>query len=218
MTTHTFDTKLPIPLKQAVIDGVLARLAPLTRANGGYVAALKHTAIAVKGAHDAENVGLLWDVIQGQTPAIAVSLGDMAFEPAGVGGFQYNASLDLHVYLLVNSLRSRETRQTGDVVSAASATADPGLFVVDEHVQQLLIGATLKLPYVKGIRPTRVEELDSENDLFLWQQVYTVPLARTIDPDRDVRQLLNEIHTYARIVNDPARVVISEQNSEMDDP
>jgi len=222
--SHEFDTGLAIPLRQQLLNGTLAALHPLLRSEGGYVAAIKHCSVAVKGAHDEANIGLLWDILQGRTPAIAVSLGDGDYDAAGIGGYRYSETVAVHVYVLLNSLRSRESRQTGDVVSAADDHADPGLFVMHEHIAQLLIGAIFNPPplktqtnYLKDMRPQRFEELDSDNAKMLWQFVFSAQLSRDINPDRDVRQLLNEIHTYGRIAAMPIGVAI-EANSEMDSP
>lgn len=216
---HAFDTGLPRAQRTLIRAGVVDALSPLLRANGGYLHVVVPWAGIVRGYTDEVGIDLLKQALLGRTPSIAVALGDRVAEPAGVGGYNFKATIELILYHCAAHARSiTDGRAAIDVVGTASNTADPGLDVQMEHAEELLIGQRLgaaattnpigeinrAAKAIKRIVPTREEELVTESGWTLWQQRYSVQVDRVIDPHRGVTQLLEEIRSFVR-TTDPSQ-------------
>jgi len=204
------DHGLGAPLRQLVQDGVVNLLQRLHVANGGYVRAIVPTTTHVAGKHDEQGLALLFAELQGNAPAIAVSTGEQRYTRKGDVD-RFTGELEIRLVFLVNSLRSRVSRLEGDVASAASATADPGIYVMMEHAAQLLAGQTPGASGSQIIKPLDIVDdgpLESDNELELWQQSYRLMLERAFNRDRDLSLVLKQINTYHRLssqqLTDPA--------------
>lgn len=197
-----FDHGLGKPLRAIVQDGCLDLLMRLHRYSGGYINEIVPFPTTIAGRHDDQGIALVHDLTLA-APAILIAVGDRPFQPAGADPFSWSSDLSVHVYFYVNSIRSRIERQRGDVVSAADATADPGVYVMMEHAMQLLCG---KVPggtksMIKELRPTNERQLFSDGGVDVWEQAFTVRLSGTINGKRDIDQELIQIETYHRLAD-----------------
>jgi hypothetical protein len=228
---HQFDTGLARAQRTLVRDGVVAVLSGLLRVNGGYLQAVVPWGGIVRGYTDEVGIDMLHRALNGRAPAIAVALGDRIAAPAGIGGFNFKADIELVLYHYSNHPRSMTSgRTTIDAAALASDVLDPGLDVQLEHAEDLLIGQRLggpettnevnekkrSTPTIKRIVPTREEELATEAGWTLWAQRYAVQVERTINPHRGVTQMLEEIRTLVRTTDPlqepPADPVVELQN------
>lgn len=206
-----FDTGLGKSQRAIVQDAMIELLSRLHRDNGGYLRAIEPTSTVIRGVDDDQGIGLVYDQLKGQAPAIVIATGDKEYKPAGDTD-RWEASLTVHVYALVNSMRSRIARTAGDVVAAADPMADPGVFVILEHVEQLLIGTDPggTKGVLKRVRPQAEHRIDGDLALELWEQRYTVWAGRTINSNRDIDLELKAFETYSRLAtqlrSDPALV------------
>jgi len=202
---YLFDSGFGLPLRTVVANGILSLLARLDGANGGYLAALEATTVQIRGSQDEETMSILADQLGGRTPAVLVNVGDRDFEPAG-DVKSWKGDLTIQVYVLVNSMQTRESRLTGDAESAANPIADPGAYVILEHVLQLLAG---QIPGTGGtktkeLRPKTERQLWIGDDLDIWEQVYTVQLSNIAPLRRDIGLELKAIETYSRLASQAA--------------
>lgn len=210
---HEFDTGLARAQRTLLRDGVVSLLSGLLIANGGYLKAVIPFGGVVRGYTDEIGLDQIKAALNGRAPAVAVALGDGAGNAAGMGGFNYTKDIDLIVYHYANNVRALlDGRTKIDARGLAADTNDPGLDVMLEHVEELLIGQrvgaasvtnpvgeiTRSTPTIKQIRLVTEEELATENALTIWRQRFAVTVARTINPRRGVTQLLEEIRTVVR--------------------
>ncbi len=210
---HAFDTGLARAQRTLIRDGVVTLLSPLLRANGGYLAGVIPFGGVVRGYTDEVGIDLLKAALNGRAPSIAIGLGDRSSESAGVGGFNFKATLELVLYHYANHGRSlTEGRTKIDAAAIASDVADPGLDVMLEHAEELVLGQlvggalaqnvvgekTHRALTIHRIVPTREEELATEAGVTLWAQRYNIMVTRTINPARGVSQMIEEIRTIVR--------------------
>jgi hypothetical protein len=192
---HAFDTALASPQRTIILNGAITLLSGLKIANGGYLANVVPFGAVVRSYTDEDGVNMLYEALVGQTPAIAVALGTRSTKPAGAGGFNWLGEIELFLYFASNNMRDLATgRMLIDPVGTASDTADPGLHVIMEHAEELVIGQRLGASNtIKQIRPDREEELATRDDLTLWLQTYQITTTRSIKEWRTVTQLLESI-------------------------
>lgn len=197
---HAFDTGLALPQRTLIRRGAVQLLSGLLRANGGYLAAVIRWGGVVRGYTDERGIELLTEALNGRAPAIAIALGDYDTSPAGMGGFNFKGPMELTAYHYASSLRDETDGRTEiDAVGLASNLADPGLDVMLEHARELLVGQRCGASAtIKQIVPTREEELVTENGFTLWAQRYSVTVSSTINPNRGVTQILDEIRANVR--------------------
>jgi hypothetical protein len=202
---HAFDTGLASAQRTLVRSGAVTLLAGLL-APVGYLQAVIPWGGIIRGYTDEVGIELLWAAFAGRAPSIAIALGDAVLKPVGIGGFNFVAELELVAYHHSNHPRDPHLgRLAIDVAGLASNAADPGLDVMMEHAQELLVGQRCGASAtIKQIVPTREEELRTENEFTLWAQRYDVTIARKINPNRGLTQLLEEIRTSVR-TTDPAQ-------------
>lgn len=210
---HAYDTGLALPQRTLLRRGAVDLLEGLLVANGGYLRAVLPWGGVVRGYTDEVGINLIQALLNGRAPAMVVGLGDGVGSDGSLGGFRFAKALELVVYHYSNHARSVTSGRTEiDVTAAASNSADPGLDVMMEHAEELLIGqrvggAEVVNPVnerarstvsIKQIRWSREEELATDPTLTLWRQVFTVTVTRDINKFRDVSQLLESIHTIVR--------------------
>lgn len=202
-----FDHALGKPLRALVQDAIVNLLARLDVANGGYLLAIEPTTTQIHGiaGGDEQGLALLYDQLRGRAPAILVTTCDKSYSPAG-DSFRWLGKLNVEIYFFVNSLRSRIARLAGDVVSDFDPLADPGIYVIMEHVEELLIGQNPggTLGQIKELRPVAENQIAGDDEVEIWRQVYSVVLARSINDKRDIDLELREIATYHRLADHQA--------------
>lgn len=195
-----FDHGLGRPQREIIQAGVVDLLARLRVDQGGYLQAIEPTDVVVRGVNDEEHLGLIYDQLQGRAPAILVATGDKDYTPVSTATHEWKGPISVHVYFFANSLRSRLSRLTGDAQSKASQIADPGLYVMMEHAEQLLIGERCTgNTSIKELRPVSEGSLGSDNEIAIWQQTYSVLVTRSIREKRDLALELKQINTYHRL-------------------
>jgi hypothetical protein len=206
---HAFDTGLTRAQRTLIRAGAVTLLAPLLRSAGGYLQAVVPWGGVVRSYQDVEGIDLLWEALGGRAPSVAIALGDRVASPAGMGGFNFTTKLELVAYHYSNHPRDLELgRLEIDAVGLAANTGDPGLDVMMEHVEELLIGQRCGASAtIKQIVPTREEELRSEHGFSLWAQRYELTVTRTINPNRGISQLITEFRTNVRTSDDPVRTI-----------
>jgi phage gp37-like protein len=196
---HEFDTGLAKPQRTRIREEIASALAGLlytpTPTPAGYLRAIVQFAGTVKGANDADGIAMLYDVLQGRAPAVAISIGRKQYENAGATreADQWRATYSIDIYVASNQTRSRESRLSGDVASAASTVADPGVEVILEHVEELLSGRSLGVSTVYRLAPVTEDEVVHTNDMTIWSQSYQLRTQRDVNPYRDVTTMLAEV-------------------------
>jgi hypothetical protein len=196
---HAFDTSLSRAQRTLIRAGAVTLLAGLKRP-AGYLQAVVPWGGIVRSFQDDLGIDLLWQTLAGRAPAMAIALGDKVSVPKGMGGFNFAGEIELIVYHISNHPRDLELgRLEIDVAGLAANTSDPGLDVMMEHAEELLIGQVAAVSNtIKQIRPHREEELRTEDGVTLWAQRYSVLVARTINPHRNVSTLLTEMRSAIR--------------------
>lgn len=210
--SHQFDTRMLKAQRTLIRDAIVAQVAPLLKTSSsgeGYLGAVLPFGAVISGASDDLHLGMLWDLLQGKAPAVAIALGNKNYTAAG-DQYRFKGPLDVHVYLVVNSLRSHVARQAGDVVSTVDSKADPGADTILEQLEQQLIGVNLGLgDSIKELRPVAEEFVISDGALALWEARYQLVVGRTIDHQhRRPAQQLDEIVTTHRASDDNSRAPI----------
>ncbi len=204
--THAFDTGLAIAQRTAIRNGAVTLLSGLLKANGGYLAAVIPWGGVIRGYTDDNGIDMLFTALNGRAPAIAIALGDRSSKPAGIGGYTFHGPIELLVYYFSNQRRDPvDGRLAIDVVGAASNTADPGLEVMMEHGEELLIGQRAgSTTSIKQIVPVAEEEIRTEDLFTLWVQRYAVTVDRVINPLRGVTELLVGMRSKAYVAGQTA--------------
>lgn len=205
---HSFDTALTSAQRTLVQLGAVQLLSGLLRTAApvpGYLAAVIPWGGVIRSYTDADGIDLLYSDLVGRAPSIAVALADRSSSSAGVGGFQFKAELDLMLYFASNHARDMtEGRFLIDAVGLAADTADPGLHIMMEHAEELIVGQRCGgSSSIKQVVPVREEELVTTAEMSLWLQHYRVTLVRTINENRSAQQLLTDLRTNVRN-SDPA--------------
>lgn len=216
---HQFDTGLQRAQRTTIRNGAVTLLSGLLRSNGGYLQAVIPWGGLVRGYTDQVGIDMLMVALNGRAPGIAVGLGDRTIKPGGVGGFAFKASVQLVVYFYSSHARDiTDGRMAIDVAALAADTADPGLELIMEQIEELLVG---QYPgtnsTVKQVVPYLEEELRTEPNETLWAQHYSVVVDRVINPYRTLTQLLTDFRTKVR-TSDPEMVSPNDPLLEMDKP
>lgn len=210
-TWHTFDTGLPKPQRTLIREALVRRLAPLLKAAGGYLHGIAELPRPLRSiAPETEDNTILFRVLNGRAPAVAIALGKRTHESSGTLATEGRGTIEVFLYVASQHNRGLvDGRLAADVVSFGSASsvpvvapnklADPGIEVMLEHVEQMLLGHSLEdedgdeLATIGELRETDEDELDTFEDVTVWQQRYEIAVDRIINPARDVTQLLLSI-------------------------
>jgi hypothetical protein len=185
MVDRDLDTGLDVPQRTLVRAAMVTRLAPLLRANGGYLADVRPLSSAIRAGSDDELDRLHHEA--GAAPCVLVACGLKSYVESGQGSprDQYQTQLELHVYVMSRNLRSHLARVAGDVGSDAALTADPGIEVMLEQVEELLIGfhpadgaGTSSTLY--RLVPQSEDEVHQDVDTLLWRQTYSLRMQREL--------------------------------------
>lgn len=197
---HAFDTELALAQRTVARRGAVTLLSGLLRANGGYLEAVEPFGGVVRSYQDDVGIDEIRQLLNGRSPSIAIALGDRSSRPGGIGGFTFKGSLELIVYFFSQNKRGTvEGRLEIDATGLATDTIDPGLDVVQEHVEELLVGQYPgAVKAIKQVVPHAEELVISVADCTIWQQRYTVTIDRNIKANRNVTQLLESFRSFVR--------------------
>ncbi len=192
---HVFDTGLAKPQRTLILEGVVAALAGLKKTAGLYLEAVESFGGVIRSYADEEGIAELELLLAGRAPAVAISLGDRTAGSAGAGGHKHFDDVEMLIYFYSRHPRGLLAgRQIQDAISVAANTADPGLHVMFEHVEELLVGTRLaNTPTIKQCRLTREVEVRTRNGFTLWCQHYAIGVDRQVIEFRSVTQKLAEI-------------------------
>lgn len=195
--THAFDTGAPLAQRTLIRRGVISLLSGLKKPAGYLIDVIPFGAV-VRSYTDVDGVTMLIDAIGGRTPSILIALGDASSKVANISGFQAAKEIELLVYHASGHARNYLTgRHEMDVSAVASDGADPGLDVIMEHTEELIIGQYCGIsppqPSIKQARPDREEELHTGAPLTIWLQTFRIPVTRVINEFRTATQLLESI-------------------------
>lgn len=200
---HTFDTGISKAQRTLIRDAIVERLSSLLRRNGRYVVTIKaHAGIVRSGSE--EELDMIADTTHGGAPYILVACGKKSYSPKGMDGrrARFEAELEVVVYVCSKNLRGDLARLAGDVASAQSDTADPGVEVMLEHVEELLIGfaptgfaGTDPNATIHRLDPVEEDELAIAEDLVIYRQTYSVAVARDLVRAKGISQPLTKITT-----------------------
>jgi hypothetical protein len=160
----------------------------------------------VRSYTDVDGVEMLYQALSGAAPAIGVALGTRASKPGGSTEHRWTSELELLLYFASNNMRDLANGRLGiDDAGVASDSADPGLDVMMEHAEQLVIagrcGADIS---VKAVRPDQESELATRQDLTIWLQTYQITVLRTIDRHRGLVDRIRSIATNIHPAGAPA--------------
>lgn len=184
-TPNVYDTDQALPERTVLRNAVIAKLAPLLKSNGLYLAAIKPLAEKYKGAGDEEGLGDIARALQGQAPAILVALGDETYEPGGMPMTLRRATIELVVYFgSVNPRDIVQGRLENDVVAAADNTKDPGIETMLVHARSLLQGQDLGPDGIYEPDIVKAGPTHTGADFTVWEQTYHVQVDVDIQPWR----------------------------------
>lgn len=201
---HVFDTGLPLAQRTKLRRAIVTLLAPLVRPTG-YLYGVVPWGGVIHGSADELGISLMHEALGGRAPAVAVALGDRLPTDKHIGGYASKNTIELLVYFYNNHQRSElEGRTELDAVALASNTADPGLDVMMEHVEELLVGQFAgSTPTIKNVVFRGEEEIRTEADFSLWQQRYTVGVDRVVNAHRGITEMLEQFRTAVRTSDMP---------------
>lgn len=193
---HMFDTGATKAQRTLVREAVVARLAGLRKSAvpARYLTAIAELPRRFRGEGDAEGLDMLMKAFNGACPAVAVALGRMPLEGAGLEPNELRGELDVSVYAA--SQHSRDLvagRLAADVIATASLTADPGVETILEHVAERLLGQGLGVDGVSEPRGTEEDIVATFGDITVGELTFTVKVERKINPSRATVQLVTSI-------------------------
>lgn len=206
---HEFDTGLTGAQRTLVRNAIVSRLSGLLKANGGYLHAIKKMPRRYRGEGDESGADMIERTFQGREPSVGVALARMTFEPADLEAHVQLGELEVAVYVFGGNQRDPahvDGRLAIDVGGVASDLADPGIDIMLEHVQQLLLGQELGINGVQEMRIVEEDELVTAEPGSVWEQIYRVKLERAIDPNRDAADLITSLEGRHRLDGIPVGV------------
>lgn len=192
---HAYDTGLLTSQRQAIRDALLAKLAPLVKTplGGLYVRSLKVIPGQLSGGSE-EGLAEIAHHTQGELPAVLIALGGKKNVSIGSDDLEVMGTFEVKVYAASSHQKDDVVgRLYTDAIAVASNRADPGIFTMLEHIEELLVGQELDVPGVGPMLETDDRELATFADLTVWEQTYEVTATKTINPNRGLTQLLLSI-------------------------
>lgn len=188
---HVFDSGLAAPQRTLARAALVAALAELRKSAGGYLDGVEPITSPLSFDREPDEQ-YFHDLVRGRSPLVLIGLGSRAFEALN-GGEAWHGSIDAHVYCCSSARRSHLARVEGDVVSAASDQAEPGLEVVAEHVLERLAGRQLRDVIAGTVRPQREALVYLGQAYSVIEQVYQIDLVTTVNPARAMTTVLVDL-------------------------
>jgi len=190
---RTYDTGLSAPQRTLIRAAIATRLAPLLKSNGGYLRKIGVLPRPMRGRSE-EEVSLVVQAIDALAPAVLIALGRKRVEPTGTDGLEWRGELEVVVYAASSNARSYvDGRLAADVVAAADDTADPGIEVILQQIEERLLGQDLSIPTSVELREATEDETWTFSDITVWEQHYTMRVTLDINPNRGITQKVTSI-------------------------
>lgn len=173
---------MPAAARQVLEDAVLTRLRERLSRSGnpttGYLVRVEpyNGEVGTASAGDDFRRALL-----GAAPGALVTTTSGLFTGGSVRKRRFQRQVIVEVYLISTHLRAREHRLRRDVVAAADATADPGIYRMLEDVFSVLVGDDLGVANAAPLRPLREDVLLQLPDLTAWRIQFSTELHSVAD-------------------------------------
>ncbi len=187
-----FDTGLARPQRTLIRQHLAAALAPLLKANGGYLSgSIWSLPQPLRSQEDCE---YLYKAILGYTPAIAIALGGKSLERIGLDATEIRGKIEIAVYVVCANARGLVLgRLEQDVGAGSDPTADPGGETILEHVAQLISGQELNLAGTNELQAEGEEPLYTFDEYSVWSQTYYAYVDNDANPDRDISAVVTSV-------------------------
>lgn len=199
--SHTFDSELADTLRTLLANAIKTKLTPLLAPGlggsaDGFIETIITIAFGIKNESDSVKLDMLWNVIGGRTPAIAVFPGAMKPKQAGGPG-KSRGPIFVDLYYVSSHRRdATEGRATMDAIAAADDTADPGMFAMLELAWARLYDVDLGLGTHFGqLKLQDEDELDTNEEYTVWKQEWSIDVARDANMYRGLAQKLTNART-----------------------
>ncbi len=187
MSVPTFDTGLGAPQRTLIRNGVVERLQPLLKVNGGFLKKIGTLPWTIRSKSD-EDIAWLVEAINFQTPAIIVGLGRQDYQSIGTTGLEWEGELEVVLFVASSNARNIvDGRLAADVQAQADPTADPGIEAMLEiAMRQMVLGQYLDIPTTLEFRAKSEEEVNTFAEYTLWEQRFAVHTQVDINPNRAI--------------------------------
>lgn len=159
-------------------NALIAALAPMLKINGGYLRAVER----YNGELGGDDLDDVKRRLSGRCPGVLVAAHAARYATRNIQRLRFDKAISVDVWMVSNHLRSREARMAGDVVSAADATADPGLQQIEHDIQQLISGSDLDVDGAGPWIPQQVDVVVQADDLCIYRAVYLVDADANVKP------------------------------------
>lgn len=120
--------------------------------------------------------------LRGRSPVVLITASGAAFNPESSTRRRFMRRISIELLVASNHQRNRESRLASDVVSEQDPTADPGIFLIAEDIQQILSGNDLGLDGVSPIDPVREDVLLQMDDFTAWRLTYDTKTDAHVKP------------------------------------
>jgi hypothetical protein len=138
------------------------------------------------------------DRARAQAPGVAIVLGNSSYDPSGLSSTRHRWRAEMTISLYVYSTHRRDLvdgRLDADVVSDSAVQADPGVWAMLEHLDDMLLGAVLDFEWAGSMVPQGHEEVISDTAITMWRARYSVRIERLRDPHAGITEALRAIET-----------------------
>jgi hypothetical protein len=200
MGVNVFDSGQAKPQRALLVDAIAAKVADLMRVNGRYLRLVARIARivekSIKETHDMFGLHLVEEASLGNMPCLLVALGHAPYTPQSTDPIDMSAELDVQLLIVSSNLGGYVVgRLAPDVASDATATLDPGIDTMLEHLEERLMGQELGVDGIHELRWHTVDEVFTSNEYTVWEARATCLLERHVNPDRDEDRIVVEVET-----------------------
>lgn len=197
MTVPPFDSGLPLAERTLLRQGAIKKLDDIvSKRVGGFAAAVIGFPYVMHDyADDSKEVGLLFDLLNGASPAYAVAIGDMkSTRTGGQGGNK--GEFEMHVYCISTNMRGTDGRLEPDARSALVAGIDPGIDAMLVLARMIL--TDVRLPSLGNkmdvFRFDGEHHLDTAREETIWAARFSVVVSLNTDIARGITNTINALN------------------------
>ncbi len=202
-----------MPSVRAQIEqGIQSALTQLLKVNGGYLLAVEPHNGELNGGP--EFVEEMRQELLGRVPGVLIETGRATYRDRQLQRRRAIEDMDIHLWLVSGSLRSRAARTQGGLAT----DADPGVYQMLEDVRGILFGNDLGLSGVGRITPVSEGPHLDLQDLTAWELLMRVPV-EVIQPAEDADdEDLTELRGRHNLTDDDAANPVVEQTHTLETP